>query len=147
MRPPDPVDNSTIPTLSGVFAPVHDERDAADLVVHGEIPADLRGAYLRNGPNPLFPPLGSYTFPLEGDAMLHGIWVDDDGSVRYRNRTVWTPQLRLEQRAGKALWAGLMTPLPAWTRCRARAIRERLQAGAVHQHHPSRRSLARAGRG
>jgi Retinal pigment epithelial membrane protein len=42
--------------------------------------------------------------------MLHGIWVDDDGSVRYRNRIVWTPQSRLEQQAGKALWAGLMTP-------------------------------------
>ena len=108
--PPAPVDPATIPTLSGVFAPVSDERDAADLPVRGEIPADLRGAYLRNGPNPLFPPLGSYTFPLEGDAMLHGIWIDDDGSVRYRNRFVWTPQLRLEQAAGHALWAGLMTP-------------------------------------
>jgi carotenoid cleavage dioxygenase-like enzyme len=110
MVAPKPVDPSKTPALSGVFAPVHDERDAAELSVKGRIPSDLRGAYLRNGPNPLFPPLGSYTFPLEGDAMLHGIWIDDDGSVRYRNRIVWTPQLRLEQRAGKALWAGLMTP-------------------------------------
>ena len=93
-----------------MFAPVLDEHDVADLAVQGEIPADLRGAYLRNGPNPLFPPLGSYTFPLEGDAMLHGILVDDDGSVRYRNRFVWTPQMRLERQAGHALWAGIMTP-------------------------------------
>ncbi len=107
---PAPVDPSTIPTLSGVFAPVHEERDDRDLAVRGEIPADLRGAYLRNGPNPLFPPLGSYTFPLEGDAMLHGLWIDDDGSARYRNRIVWNPQLRLEQQAGRALWAGIMTP-------------------------------------
>jgi carotenoid cleavage dioxygenase len=108
--PPSPVDPAAVPTLSGVFAPVRDERDAAALPVVGEIPADLRGAYVRNGPNPLFPPLGSYTFPLEGDAMLHGIWIDDDGSVRYRNRFVWTPQLRAEERAGHALWAGLLTP-------------------------------------
>jgi carotenoid cleavage dioxygenase-like enzyme len=107
---PAPVDPATIPTLSGVFAPVHEEHDVVALPVRGEIPADLRGAYLRNGPNPWFPPLGSYTFPLEGDAMLHGIWIDDDGSARYRNRVVWTPQLRLEQQAGHALWAGLMTP-------------------------------------
>jgi carotenoid cleavage dioxygenase-like enzyme len=110
MEPPAPVDPAKIPALSGVFAPVHEEHDVAGLTVHGEIPGDLRGAYLRNGPNPLFPPLGSYTFPLEGDAMLHGIWIDDDGSARYRNRIVWNPQLRLEQAAGKALWAGLMTP-------------------------------------
>ncbi len=107
---PPPVDPATVPTLSGVFAPVLEERDAADLTVLGEIPADLRGAYLRNGPNPQFPPLGSYTFPLEGDAMLHGIWVADDGAVQYRNRFVWTPQMRVEQQAGHALWAGLMTP-------------------------------------
>ena len=87
-----------------------EEHDAASLPVVGELPADLRGAYLRNGPNPLFPPLGSYTFPLEGDAMLHGIWIDDDGSVRYRNRFVWTPQLEAERDAGRALWAGIMTP-------------------------------------
>ena len=110
MQPPAPVDPATIPTLSGAFAPVTEERDEPQLVVRGTIPDDLRGAYLRNGPNPLFPPLGSYTFPLEGDAMLHGIWIDDDGSVRYRNRFVWTPQLRVEQAAGQALWAGIMTP-------------------------------------
>lgn len=108
--PPLPVDAAQIPTLSGVFTPQLEEHDLGDLVVQGELPADLRGTYVRNGPNPLFPPLGSYTFPLEGDAMLHALHVDDDGRVSYRNRFVWTPQLRLEQKAGHALWAGLMTP-------------------------------------
>ena len=107
---PAPVDPAATPTLSGVLAPVAEERDAESLSVVGELPADLRGAYLRNGPNPLYPPLGSYTFPLEGDAMLHGIWIDDDGSARYRNRFVWTPQLEVERDAGRALWAGIMTP-------------------------------------
>jgi carotenoid cleavage dioxygenase len=108
--PPPPVDPTTISALSGVFTPQRDEHDLTDLRVDGELPADLRGTYVRNGPNPLFPPLGSYTFPLEGDAMLHALHVDDDGRVSYRNRFVWTPQLRLEQQAGHALWAGLMTP-------------------------------------
>jgi carotenoid cleavage dioxygenase len=110
LDPPAPVDPAQTPTLSGVLAPVAEERDASSLPVVGELPADLRGTYVRNGPNPLFPPLGSYTFPLEGDAMLHGVWVDDDGSVRYRNRFVWTPQLEAEHDAGHALWAGIMTP-------------------------------------
>jgi len=105
---PRPVDPVSVPALSGVFAPVPDERDLSDLTVVGELPPDLRGVYLRNGPNPLYPPLGSYTYPLDGDGMVHGIWIAEDGSVRYRNRFVWTHQLRAEQRAGKALWGGLL---------------------------------------
>jgi len=67
---PDPVDPSTVPALSGVFAPVSEERDALDLTVEGSLPDGLSGAFLRNGPNPLFPPLGSYTYPLDGDGMV-----------------------------------------------------------------------------
>jgi hypothetical protein len=50
------------PHLSGNFAPIGPEIDAADLpVIAGRIPADLSGAYMRNGPNPLFKPI-SYTW-------------------------------------------------------------------------------------
>ena len=41
--------------------------------------------------------------------MIHGLWFDD-GRVRYRNRIVWTPQLRVERAARRAFWAGLHTP-------------------------------------
>jgi len=106
---PAPVDPAAVPALSGVFAPVVDERDAVDLPVEGELPAELTGTYLRNGPNPLYPPLGSYTYPLDGDGMVHALHLDG-GRARYGNRIVWTPQLRAERAAGHALWAGLMTP-------------------------------------
>ena len=39
--------------------PQPDRADA--LVVEGSLPAELAGAYLRNGPNPKFTPLGSFT--------------------------------------------------------------------------------------
>jgi carotenoid cleavage dioxygenase len=103
------VDPSGNPHLQGRFAPVHEEIDASDLTVEGDLPADLVGAYLRNGPNPMFPPLGSYTYPMEGDGMLHGLWFDG-GAVRYRNRWVQTEALKAEERAGKALFGGVMTP-------------------------------------
>ena len=106
---PAPVDPAAEQFLSGVFAPTGDEHDVADLVIEGELPEGLHGAYLRNGPNVLFPPLGSYTYPLDGDGMVHGIWFED-GRARYRNRTVWTPQLRAEADAGHAIWAGIVTP-------------------------------------
>ena len=39
--------------LSDNFAPVEHEVTATDLQLIGELPADLCGRYLRNGPNPL----------------------------------------------------------------------------------------------
>lgn len=104
-----PVNPASNPHLSGIFAPVDNELDVAELPVIGKIPEDLRGAYLRNGPNAKFPPLGSYTYPLDGDGMIHGIWLAD-GRARYRNRYVLTKGLKAEIRAGRALWGGIMTP-------------------------------------
>jgi carotenoid cleavage dioxygenase-like enzyme len=103
------VDPSTIPTLSGRFAPVHTETDAADLHVEGSLPADLHGVLVRNGPNPKFDPLGSYTYPLEGDGMLHAVGIEN-GQARYRNRWVRTQSLAAEEKAGRALFGGIMTP-------------------------------------
>ena len=42
--------------LSGNFAPVGREVFATDLPVEGTLPAALDGVYIRNGPNPQFPP-------------------------------------------------------------------------------------------
>jgi carotenoid cleavage dioxygenase-like enzyme len=88
------------PYLSGNFAPVADEADH-ELTVTGEIPADLAGAFYRNGPNPQFPPLGQHHW-FFGDGMLHGVWVEG-GRARYRNRYVRTPKWQAEHKAGRAL--------------------------------------------
>lgn len=94
------------PHLSGNFAPVGRELDVAGLeVVAGRIPEDLRGAYLRNGSNPLFKPL-SYTYPFDGDGMVHAVYLDG-GRARYRNRFVETRGLKAERRAGRAVYGGL----------------------------------------
>ena len=107
---PAPVDMSAENFLSGRFAPIGTEIATDDLEVIGRIPTDLAGAYLRNGPNPEFNPLGSYMYPLEGDGMIHGVWFDD-GHARYANRFVKTQGLLAEERAGHALFGGLMTPI------------------------------------
>jgi carotenoid cleavage dioxygenase-like enzyme len=65
------------PYPSGPFAPVTAEVDVTDLQVEGELPAELDGAYIRNGPNPRFPPIGSYHYPLDGDGMLHRVVIAD----------------------------------------------------------------------
>lgn len=100
MALPYPADN---PLLRGAFQPIRMECDYADLIVEGEIPADLNGALYRIGPNPQFAPRGAYN-PLQGDGMIHAFHIAD-GRVAYRNRWVRTRQWTLEREAGRALFA------------------------------------------
>lgn len=109
MNRPAAVDMAHHSHLSGLFAPQRDEVDVAGLEVVGELPGDLQGSYLRNGPNPRFDPIGTYLYPIDGDGMVHRVRIDED-TVRYTNRFVRTPQVVAEEKAGRALWAGITDP-------------------------------------
>lgn len=99
------------PYLGGVYAPVHEEVTAGELEVIGEIPADLAGAYLRNGPNPRYEAAGRYHW-FDGDGMLHALSFDG-GRASYRNRWIRTRGFEREGGDGRALWTGIMEPLAA----------------------------------
>ena len=73
-----------------------------------EIPADMYGAYLRNGPNPQFKP-GNRYHPFDGDGLVNGVYFAD-GKASYRNSQVDTACLRKEQQAGETIWPGVMGP-------------------------------------
>jgi len=94
------------PYLLDSFAPIEDERVADELPVIGEVPRDLHGMFVRNGPNARFAPRGRYHW-FDGDGMLHAVQIRD-GKVSYRNRWVRTEHLAAEETAGHALWSGLM---------------------------------------
>jgi carotenoid cleavage dioxygenase-like enzyme len=98
------------PFLTGAFAPVTDEVVLDDLPVRGEVPADLVGVYLRNGPNPRVAPRGRY-HPFDGDGMIYGAQFDR-GRVVVRNRWVATDGLAAEAAAGEARFAGIMHTVP-----------------------------------
>ena len=98
------------PFLAGAYAPVHDESDF-ELRVTGDMPADLAGAFYRNGPNPQFAPRGNYHW-FGGDGMIHAVHVEG-GKARYRNRYVRTPKWLMENAAGKALFGSLGDPRDA----------------------------------
>jgi len=98
-------DAEASPFLSGPWAPVADEIEAADLAVTGRLPEALTGHFVRNGPNPALPPLGRYHI-FDGDGMLHGVHLDG-GRARYRNRWIDSAGLRAERAAGHALFGGL----------------------------------------
>ncbi len=96
------------PFLEGNYAPIYEEITADGLEVVGALPGELNGMFVRNGPNPQFPPKGRYHW-FDGDGMLHGVRLRD-GRASYRNRYVRTPGWREENKAGKALWSGLSEP-------------------------------------
>jgi len=103
---------SQSPYLEGPYAAVPAEVLQCDLaarVVAGEVPRDVDGVYLRNGPNPKHEPRGRYHW-FDGDGMIHAVEVRD-GNVTYRRRWVHTPELAEEDAAGKSLWTGLMEPI------------------------------------
>lgn len=91
--------------LTGNFAPVAEELTVDNLKVIGEIPRELNGLYVRNGPNPQMPPKGSYHW-FDGDGMVHGVRLDD-GRASYRNRFVTTEGFEREREKGRAIWTGL----------------------------------------
>ncbi len=100
---------SLSPYLLGAYAPVRDEVELECTAVVGRVPEDLRGAYVRNGPNPQVPPRGRYHW-FDGDGMLHGAWFEG-GRVRYANRFVHTTAFEREAAAGAPLWSGIMEPV------------------------------------
>lgn len=84
----DVAETAINPYLVGDFAPVEHEVTAFDLEVEGELPAELTGRYLRNGPNPIaeVDPAAHHWFL--GDGMVHGIRLDEGRAAWYRNRYV-----------------------------------------------------------
>ena len=97
------------PFLEAGYAPVLDELSVDNLVVRGELPRGLAGTYLRNGPNPAYPPI-SYTYPFDGDGMVHAVTFAD-GKASYRNRFVMTAGLRADRRAGRTIYGSLLAPV------------------------------------
>lgn len=97
------------PYLHGLFAPVAEECDADNLVTEkGQLPADLDGAYIVNGPNQRFKPSGRYHY-YDGDGMLHATYFKD-GKASYKSRWIRTPAFIAEEKAGEAMWPGLCGP-------------------------------------
>jgi carotenoid cleavage dioxygenase-like enzyme len=80
------------PYLDGNFASVHEEITAETLQVIGELPSELSGMFVRNGPNPQWSPIGQYHW-FDGDGMLHGVRISN-GTATYRNRYVQTTGCR-----------------------------------------------------
>ncbi len=74
--------------LQANYAPVTKEVTATDLAVIGELPKELSGRYLRNGPNPAQAVDPNTHHWFLGDGMVHGIRLSEGRAKWYRNRYV-----------------------------------------------------------
>ena len=73
--------------LKGNWYPV-DESSSDNLEVIGEIPQELNGLFLRNGPNPKEPIDHKNYHPFFGDGMIHGLKIENGKALWYKNRYV-----------------------------------------------------------
>jgi 8'-apo-carotenoid 13,14-cleaving dioxygenase len=97
--------------LSTNFAPVHNEITAFDLPVIGELPTELNGRYLRNGPDPIADVDPQTHHWFLGDGMVHGVRLREGRVEWYRNRYVGSDSVA--QQLGRPVsgpnWSGSPT--------------------------------------
>src|SRR3954447_21283471 len=74
--------------LEGRYAPIPGDVTATELEVVGTLPTELTGRYLRNGPNPITPVDSSTHHWFIGDAMVHGLRLEEGRADWYRARMV-----------------------------------------------------------
>ena len=98
------------PMLIGWKTPP-DRLDAKALTVTGTWPAGLKGRFFRNGPS-IHDRFGRrYRHWFDGDGMIQEFAIAD-GRIAHRGRTIRTPKLDREDRAGKRLYSGYGTHSP-----------------------------------
>ena len=91
--------------LQDNYAPVETLITEDKLEVVGNIPKDLSGLYLRNGPNPMGSINAKKYHWFMGQGMLHGVRIEEGKAIWYRNRLVgsdrYGPNTHVVSHAGK----------------------------------------------
>ena len=90
------------PDFTGVFEPVRTEANIRDLKVEGEIPASLRGAFVRVQPDPEYPPMLGDDIFFNGDGVVSSFRFAG-GHVDFAQRYVKTERLLANRNARRSL--------------------------------------------
>lgn len=85
------------------YCPTDSEMQRGEVIVEGELPADLSGLYLRNGTNSPFERNDSRRHMFNGAGMIHQVRIEN-GKASYSNRYTQTPRYNEEKAAGRELY-------------------------------------------
>lgn len=97
------------PDFGGHNEPMRIECDIYDMVVEGEIPAEINGVWYRSVPDPQYPPrLGDDVF-ISGDGQVNALFFAD-GHVDYKLRYVMTERLKNDRAARRSLYGSYRNP-------------------------------------
>lgn len=100
-----------VPTCHGGLENLDQEYDYVVADIEGELPADLEGTFIRNGPGRQKIGGTPYAHWFDGDGMLSS-FTFRNGQVRFKNRYVRTPKYVEETAAQKILYRGFGTQIP-----------------------------------
>ena len=95
--------------FTGFNAPSRIEGDIYDLVVEGEIPAEIEGRWYRATPDPQYPPSFEDDTFLSGDGMVSMFRIEN-GHVDYKSRYVMTERLKNDRKARRSLYGRYRNP-------------------------------------
>jgi len=93
----------------GHNAPSRIEAEIYDLVVEGNLPADIQGSWYQTVPDPQFPPIQGWDTFLSGDGMVRAFHFRN-GHVDFAQRYVQTERWKLERAARRALFGAYRNP-------------------------------------
>ena len=95
--------------FAGHNEPMRIECDIFDMVVEGEIPAEINGVWYRSVPDPQYPSrMGDDVF-ISGDGMVNAM-VFENGHVDYKLRYVMTERLKSDRAARRSLFGKYRNP-------------------------------------
>ena len=95
--------------FTGFNAPSRIECEVYDLVVEGQLPADLNGSWYQTVPDPQFPPMLGHDTYLSGDGMMR-MFRFENGHVDLKQRYIQTERFKNERRARRGLYGLYRNP-------------------------------------
>ena len=95
--------------FAGFNAPSRIEADIYDLIVEGEIPAEIDGRWYRATPDHQYPPSYVEDTYISGDGMISMFRIED-GHVDFKSRYVMTERLKNDRKARRSLYGRYRNP-------------------------------------
>jgi carotenoid cleavage dioxygenase len=95
--------------FAGHNEPMRIECDIYDLVVEGEIPAEINGVWYRSVPDPQYPPLHGDDVFISGDGMVNAITFEN-GHADYKLRYIMSERLKNDRAARRSLYGKYRNP-------------------------------------